>query len=240
MLKPIRTQKILPAFLEGILVAHSQALEAYREGGIKGILHPRFFRKRKATPVEMDLSAVTLPADTLGKSGYQFVELKRDNLCMMTFSVPSRGLKASRNLKRGWRGFAILQGNQVIGDIWCVTPSRGGHPPIHSDLAMLGITCGDKDAYAFDMQISSAHRGENLAAPFQRALQATLKAEGWYKVYGYYWDDNLPALWMHRILKFKELPKRHVTRFLIYQKAETIVSSGRPVKDKDSSHTEIP
>jgi hypothetical protein len=101
---------------------------------------------------------------------------------------------------------------------------------------MLGITCGDKDAYAFDMQISTAHRGENLAAPFQRALQATLKAEGWHKVCGYYWDDNLPALWMHRILKFKELPKRQVTRFLIYQKAETIARSGRPVNGKDSSH----
>jgi GNAT superfamily N-acetyltransferase len=90
---------------------------------------------------------------------------------------------------------------------------------------MLGITCSDKDAYAFDMYISPAHRGENLAGPLQRLLQAKLKEEGWRKVYGYYWDDNLPALWMHRVLKFKELPKRQVSRFLFYQKADTITKT---------------
>jgi GNAT superfamily N-acetyltransferase len=85
---------------------------------------------------------------------------------------------------------------------------------------MLGIACGNRDAYAFDMQIAPEFRGKNLAAPLQRALQSTLKAEGIVKVYGYYWDDNLPALWMHRILKFRELPKRRVSRFLWFTKAE--------------------
>lgn len=235
MLKPIRTKKMLPAFLESIMVAYYQMLEAFQEGGLKGMLHPRFFGKRKATPVVMELSAVTWPADTFQNSRYQFVELKIEELRQLTFSVPSRGLKASRNLKRGWRGFALIQGNQVIGDIWCVTPSQKGHPVIHSDIAMLGITCGDKDAYAFDMQISTAHRGQNLAAPFQRALQATLKTEGWHKVYGYYWDDNLPALWVHRMLKFKELPKREVSRFLFYQKAEAVAKADRSVTGRSSA-----
>jgi hypothetical protein len=231
---------MLPDFLQGILAAYYQLLEAFREGGLKGMLHSRFFWKRQATPVEMNLSTVRLPADIFGKSGYEFVELKLEDLYTLTFSVPSRGLKSSRNLKRGWRGFALIQGNQVIGDVWCVTPTQVECPVIHSDIAMLGITCDDKDAYAFDMQISPDHHGEYLAGPFQCALQATLKAEGCSKVYGYYWDDNLPARWMHRILKFKELPKRQVSRFLFYQKADTIPNTGRATKGSARPHVKEP
>jgi len=227
MLKPVRTIRLFPSFLEGIVVTYHQVLEAFKEGGLKGLLRPRFFRNRKATPVVMDLSSITIPTDVLRDSNCKFIELKLENLVEgnLFFKSFSRGVKASRNLKRGWRGFALIQGDLVVGDIWCVVPFEDGIPAAHPDLAMLGITCGAKDAYAFDMYISPVHRGENLAAPFQRSLQAALKSEGWCKVYGYYWDDNLPALWMHRVLKFKELPKRQVSRFLFYQKADTIIKA---------------
>jgi GNAT superfamily N-acetyltransferase len=229
LLKPVQPLRKFPPFIEGIVVAYYQALEAFKQERLKGVLRPRFFWKRKATPVVMDLSVVVLPADIRSTFGYQFDELNMGNLVeeKLLFLVPSRGVKALRNLKRGWRGFALIQGNIVVGDLWCVVPSADGTRAAHPDLAMLGITCGAKDAYAFDMYISPAYRGENLAAPFQRSLQAVLKAEGWNKVYGYYWDDNLPALWMHRILKFKELPKRQVSRLLFYQKADPFVKPSR-------------
>ncbi|MBL8062688.1 MAG: hypothetical protein JNK32_06690 [Anaerolineales bacterium] len=217
--------KLISLMFESMLVAWYQVREAFEEGGLKNVLRQRFFWKRKATPVVMGLlDAAPTPGRILQDFSYQFVEIKLDHLRnkKWIFSTASRGVKASRNIKKGWRGFALVMKNQVVGDVWCVIPCGEGIPIHHSDLGMLGIPCGKKDAYAFDMYISPEHRGENLAAPFHRSLHNLLRTEGCSKVYGFYWDDNLPALWMHRIMKFKELPKRQVTRFLFYMKSEFI------------------
>ena len=205
---------------QAVRIAFLQASEAFAEDGWKHVLHPRVFLNREIIPAEMDLS--TLPSSSaLRDIGYQFVELKLEDLQAekWRFMVPSRRFKALRNTKRGWRGFAIVEGNLVVGDVWCVTPSGNGLPVVHSDLEMLGITCGEKDVYAFDMHIATAFRGKNLAVPLQRSLHAILKTEGFRKVYGAYWNDNLPALWMHRMLKYKELPKRSVSRFFFLQRS---------------------
>ena len=158
----------LPSFVQGIVVVYYQSRQAMKEEGLKGIFRPRFFWKRKATPVEMDLSIIPSPANLLRDARYQFIELKWEDLLdgNLLFVLPSRGRKAPRNLKRGWRGFALVNGNEVVGDVWCITPVKSGRAVTHPDLKMLGITCSDNDAYAFDMYISPAHRGENLAAPF--------------------------------------------------------------------------
>jgi hypothetical protein len=55
MLKPVQNPQKVPGFVEGIMVVYYQGLDALNEGGLKSILRPRFFWKRKATPVEMDL-----------------------------------------------------------------------------------------------------------------------------------------------------------------------------------------
>jgi hypothetical protein len=206
---------------QAIRIAFLQASEAFAEEGWKHVLRPRVFLNKEVTPAEMDLSTLPSSSALLRDTGYQFVELKREDLQAgkWSFMVPSRRFKALRNTKRGWRGFAIVEGNLVIGDVWCVTPSRDGVPIVHSDLGMLGITCGEKDVYAFDMQIATTFRGKNLAVPLQRSLHTILKAEGFRKVYGAYWNDNLPALWMHRMLKYKELPKRSVSRFFFLQRS---------------------
>ena len=65
-------------------------------------------------------------------------------------------------------------------------------------------------------------RGKNLAVPLQRNLHITLKSEGYKKLYGYFWNDNIPAMWMHRMLKFKELPRRRVSRIFIIKWAKWI------------------
>lgn len=218
---------------ENLSVAWHQAREAFAEGGLKNVLRQRFFWKRKATPVEMELRAVSpSPARFLRNYNYAFVEIREEYLRdgMLFFSTASRGIKASRNLKKGWRGFALTLRGEVVGDVWCVTPHEDGLPVQHADLEMLGITALPKEVYAFDMYISPEHRGENLAAPFHRSLHDLLRLEGCDKIYGFYWDDNLPALWMHRIMKFKELPKRQVTRFLSFIKAGDVSDAGRSQK----------
>jgi GNAT superfamily N-acetyltransferase len=210
---------------ENIQVAWHQALEAYASEGVKGIIRRSFFWKRIAIPVEMDLENIpSFSTDVFREAGCSFDEIHTDDLRAekWVFITPSRGYKALCHLKQGWRHFAIHQNGRVIGDVWCVTPRRGGSPIAHPDLNMLGIVCGNQDAYAFDAYIAPAFRGRNLAAPLQHCLQVVLKAEGIEKVYGYYMGDNHPALWMHRLLRFKELPKRKISRFLWFRKSEVV------------------
>jgi GNAT superfamily N-acetyltransferase len=215
--------------LESIKLIYHQVIEAFAEGGVRNIFRPRVFWNRLATPVVMELSTNLPLTGHLQNTDFQFVEITMEDLQAgrCSFAIPSRGIKALRNLKRGWCGFAITKDSTVVGDVWCVKPGKDGKRISHSDLKMLGIICEEGDAYAFDMFIAPEFRGKNLAVPLQKSLQATLKMEGCQRVYGNYWNDNLPALWMHRMLKFKELPKRRISRFFFL------------VKSKDAGSTKL-
>ncbi len=206
---------------ESLKVRYLQTMEAMKEGGIKHVFqsHPQVYKNRVATPVVMDLTTANIAMPTPPpNTSFQFAEIKLEDLQAgkWTFAVPSRGAKAWVNLKCGLRCFAVVEGNKVVGDIWgYILPESGmllSHPEIKM-MTILGITLQKGDAYGFDMVIDPAYRGKSLATPLQRFLQVTMKNEGCGKVYGYYWEDNIPALWMHRMLKFKELPKLSISRF---------------------------
>ncbi|MBI5841422.1 MAG: hypothetical protein HZB19_15095 [Chloroflexi bacterium] len=223
--------------LENIMVIYHQIREAWTGGSLRDIFRPRVFRQRVATPVEMDLSGtIPHPADFLQGSDYRFVELKMDELRAgkWSFAVSSRRFKVHRNLKKGLRNFALVKDSTVVGDVWCASPHKDGNPVTHPDLKMLGISCGEKEVYAFDMLIDPIYRGKNFAVLLQRFLHFTLKMEGFRKVYGFYWDDNLPALWMHRMLKYKELPKRRVSRFFFLKSMENAIKPDSSIKVFDS------
>jgi GNAT superfamily N-acetyltransferase len=208
-----------------------------KEGVATGELGALFKRQvswnRLVTPVEMDLTIPLTDGNLPANSEFQFVELEPDDIRSgkWVFSIRSRGIKALRNIKREMRGFALVQGNTIVGDVWCVIP-QPGKPADHPDLRMLGLTCQENEAYAFDMLIDPTYRGKNLAVPLQRAIQRALKNEGFVKVYGAFYDDNLPALWMHRMLKFKELPKRLTSRFFIFSSARTATQAEIEAKQK--------
>jgi hypothetical protein len=194
--------------------------EALAEDRLLHLFRQQIFRDRIATPTVMNLTNLQFDISKLN-TDYRFIELKLDDLISQkwSYAVPSRRIKAQRNLKRGLRGFAVAEGSVIVGDVWCVAGCDGS-PAKHPDLSMLGIECNQKEAYAMDMLISPTQRGNNLAVPLQRYLQVTLKSEGYVKVYGYYWNDNTPAMWMHRMLHFEELPKRKVARFIFLKKVE--------------------
>jgi GNAT superfamily N-acetyltransferase len=208
---------------EWILMTYYEIREALLEGGLWNLIRKRIYWQRTATPVEMDLTTLS-PFEDIEDSDYQFIELTSERLCTVnwTFKVASRYFKACRNLKKGWRCLALANDSIVLGDIWCISQCKVGNTHIHTDLSLLGITCKVHEAYAFDMYIDTAYRGKNLAVFLQRFLQSTLKTEGYEKVYGFYWTDNVPALWMHRMLKFKELPKQRLSRFFFLQRAQPL------------------
>ena len=195
--------------------------ESLTKGKLLDILQDQLWNRRVAVPVEMDLTKLSSQTDLFKvlEDSY-FTELKLENLQVSdwSFTVPSRRYKAIRNLKRGLRGFALIKGSKIVGDMWCIVPTEANKPVRHPDLDMLGIQAKEKEVYAFDMLIDPSFRGRNLAVPIQRSLQLALKAEGYSLAYGFYWQDNIPAMWMHRSLRFRELPKRWVSRFFFIKR----------------------
>jgi hypothetical protein len=211
--------------LQKFLIIFHQIREALAEGGMSDLLRKRIFRSRVLTPVELELSAVEVPENLLKASDYKFIEFDLNELRAgkLSFAMPSRKHKAFYNLDAGLRGFAVVEDSRVVGDVWCCNPRFCNRCVIYDDIEMLDFKCNEGEVYAFDMYIDPTSRGKNLAVPLQRCLQSTLKEEGYERVYGYYWDDQLPAMWMHRMLRFKELPKRRVDRFFFVRKSEEVV-----------------
>jgi GNAT superfamily N-acetyltransferase len=206
---------------ELLMMMFHQVRECLMWESFSDLVRRRIFWKRIQVPVEMDL---TQEISFLGHINPTFVfkELTLSDIeeNKWSFAVPSRQYKASRNLKKGFRGFAILEDNTIVGDVWCTASDESGNPIHDTDSEMHGIHYGVWEAYAFDMLIDPGYRGKNLAVPLHRFLHSTLKKEGYTKVFGGYWQDNIQALWMHRMLKFKEHPRREVTRFLMFLHAK--------------------
>ena len=209
--------------LENINLTFHMFWEALTEGRFLELLRQYIFLDRTAIPAEMDLIKIQFDKNSL-EAEFQFLELRMDELDSKKwkFAVPSRRIKAYRNLRKGFRGFAVAQNSTIIGDVWCVVTDGTGCVVKHPDLEMLGIECEHGDAYGFDMVIAPDYRGKKLAGPLQRYFQRTLKLEGFTKLYGFYWEDNLPAMGMHQSLNYRELPKRRVSRIFWYKRFDHV------------------
>lgn len=220
-----------------IKVIFHRSREILTEGNLRAEIQKQIFWNKIATPVEMDLCTLPPNINIYQDTEYKYVELKLADLQTEKWVVPlsSRRMKAFQYLKKGWRNFAIVKDSTVVGDVWCVTFPPGLAYHMHPDLKMLGIQYKEGEAYGFDMLIDPAYRGKNLAVPLHRHLQVSLKNEGFTKVYGYYWNDNLPALWMHRMIKFHELPKRRVSRFFSIIYARFLNQTGPSIQASQKS-----
>jgi GNAT superfamily N-acetyltransferase len=134
----------------------------------------------------------------------------------------NRDLKAAYYLERGYRGFGLFAGKEIVADLWYYWPRQTPGEQGHKDLGWLGIQCPTNTVYAFDMFLNPKLRGQNLAPFFQGSFLIYLRDQGAKLAYGYYWLDNLPALWVHRTLKWDEVKRLKVTRCLFYRKAKVV------------------
>jgi GNAT superfamily N-acetyltransferase len=119
--------------------------------------------------------------------------------------------KARRYFRDGYRGVAVQRDGQVVGAVWSVTRSDSTLSWVHDDLRRLRIGLSDGEAYMFDMYIEPEHRGLALSTALFRAAYGGLRSRGIVKVKGYYALDNLPALWMHRVMGYREVGRVKVT-----------------------------
>lgn len=212
--------------------------QALVERSFSKLIHEQIFRNRLATPAEMDLTTVPLQINNNDGGDFYFKELKQNEAMAVEWQKPntSRKFKAFRNFANGWRCLVAMKDSIIVGDVWFSTYNDKLAKQLHPDLKMLGIHLVDKQAYAFDMLINPSYRGKNLAVMLHKHLHQILRNEGFTKVYGYYWDDNLPALWMHRMLRFHELPKKSISRaFFFIQSKDLYKEDSSSPKNHSSS-----
>lgn len=116
--------------------------------------------------------------------------------------------------------FAIVKGNELIGDVGYMTDTMSEHSSL-KDLKRFGIELGGKDAYMFDMFVCPDQRGNNITNLLVSHALNALKEKGKERVYGYYDSDNVPALWFHRMHGYKEFDKVKIQQFLAFKRVLT-------------------
>jgi GNAT superfamily N-acetyltransferase len=198
----------------------TQVIETVKLNSMRKLLHETIFFNREAIPVEMDLANLRPVSDFARPTSENLIEIKPEMITGRTLLYPikSRYLKAEHYLQEGYRGFAMVAGDSVSGDIWYSPYTNAKNGWTHPDEEWLKIKCGTGELYSFDMYVNPEKRGFNLAAALQNGALHELKKQGYSKAYGFFWADNVPALWVHRTLRWKELDRVVASRFIVSRK----------------------
>lgn len=176
------------------------------------------------------------------ESGERLIEIRPDLVGgVLTYPFKSRLLKAQNYLDRGYRGFAMVSGDGVSGDIWCAT-ARESNGLLHPDEAWLNIRSGRGEVYSFDMYVNPRKRGSvkgsNLAVALQNGALHQLRRDGFTKAYGFFWADNIPALWVHRTMHWKELRRVMASRFIFSRKFGVVLKPEGTARAQERSRHE--
>jgi hypothetical protein len=215
-------------------------LRAIKLDAVVSFIERKIFINRIAVTVEKDLSLLPPLKDSLNDTNVKLVEITPDLLSQEADAQQAliylddkrhknRRQKAACYLNKGYRGFALVRGNEVLGDMWYVGALTGHKEILHPDMKWLGIRCGANEAYAFDMYLYPEKRGKNMAILLQNGTLHEMKKDGFKIAFGYYLVKNTPALWVHRMLRWKELRTIKLSRFFfIYFNFDKVIgkSSG--------------
>jgi len=199
-----------------------QFLEKRKQDGTFEACLSSIYRREEAVPVELDLGNLRRAKEPKGILP-EIRDLGPDNLRQQGLEFPLRSRRVRMQLffDRGYRSVVMVRDGVVIGDIWYQTRETAGQSPLHPHLRWFGIELGSHEVYMFDLHVLSENRGSALATWFMTRALERFRDQGFTKAYGYFAVGNLPALWMHRLIGFKE--KAHVVlhRFLIFETARS-------------------
>lgn len=188
-----------------------------KDKGFAQLFKEVIYSNREVIVVEKDLLSCQPIVNSMQSTNVDFTEIKKDFFRRsnnFVFSEKNRLFKMKHYFNKGYNGYALLKDNIVIGDIWYYSPAYSDYPE-HPDCKWLGLKCSEKDIYGFDMFLLPTERGNNLAVFLQNRSLLSLRDKGYKKAYGYFWSDNIPALWAHRMQKWNEINKVKKSRFLI-------------------------
>jgi GNAT superfamily N-acetyltransferase len=201
----------------------AQMLYSVRSHGWSSLLREIVFFGRTAIIVEKDLSEVVERPKPLVDSQLKLIEIDKDMLTSGTyrFAVAHRRLKALHYLGNGLGGFAAARNNLIVGDVWYYVSEATDDPSVlHVDLQRFGFkTWRKNDVYTFDIFVAPSERKQGVSAAFQNNAMVLLALKGYTKAYGWYFADNIPAVWCTRVTnKWKEVRAVSMSRFLMFRK----------------------
>jgi ribosomal protein S18 acetylase RimI-like enzyme len=207
-------------------IRSNQVYETMRSGGFKALVRKTFYWNREIVFVEKNLSVYDLKSKPEEKDSLQFIEIAEQATGnKLLYPLKSRQIKIKKNLAKGYGSFAVIRNMEVLGDVWYVHNDYSMKNCKHPDLKWLGLRLTPKEVYMFDMYTDPNKRGKGLVNYLFSCCLQELKKRGFQKVYGYYEVDNLPALWMHRTMGFKENQRIKLKKFFSFIKATVMNSS---------------
>lgn len=200
--------------LDVAIMRSIQAYELIKMQGWSSFFRETVYWDRRAVIFEKDLSETKDYTERLKLLNAEMIELSRDLIKKKKYQhrLKNRQLKAVHYLEKGYGGYALVKGAEIVGEMWySAGPGRKAHP----DLAWLGLDPAGNEVYAFDWFVVSQERGNNLAGMFQNSALHSLFRKGYQKAFAYVWADNTPAFWTTRVVnKWKEVRIERMNRFL--------------------------
>ena len=199
-----------------------QFIELWKKEGLLPACKFSIYRNEEAVPVEKDLSTLDALKQLEGVGDFKLMELNKQNYCLddLKYPLQSRKEKVFVNIENGYSAYVLTKNNQVVADIWYVTGSAAYASPIRKYLIWFGINLNKDEAYLFDMHLLPDERRRGMAAFFMGSVLQNLKEKGVRKVYGYFDAKNIPAMWVHRLMKYRELPRLKISKLLWFEFAK--------------------
>jgi GNAT superfamily N-acetyltransferase len=196
-----------------------QFREHAAENGVRSACRTALYKRERIVPVEKDLSELKPLPERPAGDGLRVVDLGHESFGESGLRHPlaSRRERAPEFLRRGYRNLVLARNGDVVGDVWYVTRATARTREAHPHVQKFGLDLGDDGVYLFDMHVSSGARGGGLATYFMAAALSHLRERGMRRAYGYFVADNLPALWVHRLLGWRERPRLALQRFFVFE-----------------------
>lgn len=144
------------------------------------------------------------------KKEYDYVVIDDSNYQMIEKKYNTKIFKyyAERNVKT----LLASKNNEWIGFI------RWTQDDNFSDIKKIGLNINSDEVYMFDFWVKPEHRGTTIVNQITSEAYEHLKTLGIRKHYGYYFSDNIQALWWHRaVMKPKEIKKIKCHRLIFIE-----------------------
>jgi len=198
-----------------------QVLESIQELGWRATFNEMIYlQPKEAVLMQKEVNDLTPLRRTELQNELSLISINKHNFSSLNlkYNLKNRYFKTLQNLRSGYVGYCLTKNGTVLGDLWCAF-SNNGSTTVHPDVKLLGIKIGDKDVYGYDMYLSKRERGNSsVASLLLGGVLHDLKQKGYLSLKCYVMADRTPALWIHRVLGFKELGRCDCQRIIFYRK----------------------
>jgi GNAT superfamily N-acetyltransferase len=201
--------------LREIRTKAGQFVERTRRTGLRHAIELMVHRAEIAIPTMKDLTELKPPRAPL-EPGLELTEVASEaQMDGYEYPLASRRTRGRMYIRRGYSAIAVVRDGVVLGDIWCATETGPGKP--HPHPGWFGFHLGTDGIYLFDLFVLEDVR-KAVSMPFLHHALKFLAQRGYTRAYGYYDRNNIPALWFHRMLGYKEFPPVVLERFLVFDR----------------------